>query len=103
MNFSPERRFPFSGFQVGPVLAGLILSTAILALVRAVKEPLTASVIKVINYFIRRSFPDSLPLAPVYGVWQMEVSYAVVGIVLLAIGIRLAFWMSSPSGTQTEN
>ena len=100
---SSQQRSPFSGFHIGSVLAGLILSTAILALVRAVKEPLTAAVIEAINYFIRRSFPDAFPLQPVYGVWQMEVSYAIVGALLLGVGIRLAFWINRPSDTQTGN
>ena len=49
MNPSPPQRFPFAGFYIGPVVTALVLSAGILALVYAIRDPLTAIIITGIN------------------------------------------------------
>jgi len=104
MNPSPANRprFPFSGFYIGPVVAALILSTGILAFVFALRDPLAAIMIAAINYIVHRANPNPLPIQQVDLVWQVQVSFAIVGVILLTIGLRLAFWVHRTSTSQVE-
>lgn len=95
MTFSPikSQRFSFSGFYIGPVVAALILSTGILAFVFALRDPLAAIMIAATNYVVHRASPGALPIQQVDLVWQVQASFAIVGVILLSIGLRLAFWV----------
>src|SRR5271165_3106440 len=103
MSSSSRRQFPFAGFHIGPSAAALILSAGILACIRAIQDPLTWAVVAGINYFLHRSYPDTFPIQQVYFVWQFQVAYAIMGIILLGIGLRFAFWISLPAASQKEN
>ncbi len=94
------RRFPFTGLYIGPVVAALILSTGILAFVFALRDPLAAIMIAGTNYIVHRINPNTLPIQQVDLVWQVQVSFAIVCVILLSIGLRLAFWVHRTATTQ---
>jgi uncharacterized membrane protein YedE/YeeE len=103
VNPSSQQRFLVTGLQIGPIIAALLSSAGLLAFVRALQDPLTSAVIAGINYFLRRSYPNTLPLQQVYLVWQFQVAYLIIGAILLGIGLRLAFWVTSPIDSQKES
>jgi uncharacterized membrane protein len=101
MNSPPAKPqpLPFSGFYIGSVLTALVLSAGILAFVYALRDVLAAIMIAGINFVVRRTLRDTLPIQQVHVAWQVQASFAVAGSILLSIGLRLAFWVHATANT----
>ncbi|HWH59583.1 MAG TPA: hypothetical protein VN682_18285 [Terriglobales bacterium] len=103
MNVASARRFLSASFYVGPIVAALLLSAGIIAIVDAVREPLAAAVITGINYVLHHRFPDTLRIQEAHVFWPVDATYAAFGALLLGAGFCVAFWIAGQSDPSTKS
>jgi hypothetical protein len=82
-----------AGFSVGAVFAAALLAVGFQSMVHSVRLPLTA----LAAFLIRRSYPDPTALDAVNIVWVVQISYALIGVILAAAGLGLGGWLRSDS------
>jgi hypothetical protein len=61
------------------------------------RRPLTALLIRGINFLIVRSYPDTIPLGDITFVWVAQLPLVIGGILLVVAGFWLGGWLRSDS------
>jgi hypothetical protein len=87
----------FEGFQVGPVLAGILTATGIEMLIRALSWPFASVIAGAINYMIRVGRFEIVGPGPVYVSSLLLAANALTAIVILLCAFRLGAWLTSNS------
>src|ERR1700747_2642530 len=84
----------FEGFQIGPVLASVLIAAGIEALIAMLSRPFASAFVDLINYIIRVGRLQTIGLAPIDVSWSLVAIIGVPAIVALLCGLRLAAWLS---------
>ncbi len=94
MTLSPSAlRFPpLKSFHVSSVAAAVLIAYGVRDLLEVMSRPITAVVVRAINYVILTGRFETLPLQPVFLSLVIECSGAFVGAVLLLGGLWLGSW-----------
>jgi hypothetical protein len=82
----------FSGFNVGAMGSAVLLAFGIESLLGAIESPLTAIVMRALNWIIRRGQLDVMPLQPPEFSWILLLYAGLSGVILLVCGTGLAAW-----------
>jgi hypothetical protein len=83
----------FSGFQIGPILAGTLIAAGIETLVAGLSWPFASWVVAVVNYVIRAARFGVVGPGPI-SVTPILVVYTVVtGFMIFLCGFWLGAWL----------
>jgi|SRR5271157_2181992 len=83
----------FEGFQVGPVLAGLLIAAGVEMLIAALSWPCAWAFVEAINRVIRVGRFDVVGPGPVYVSPFLVAISGVPAIIVLLCGLRLGAWL----------
>jgi|SRR5208337_1268350 len=83
----------FEGFQIGPVLAGLILAAGIEMLIAALSWPCAWAFVEAINRVIRVGRFDFVGPGPIYVSPFLVAISGVPAIIVLLCGLVLGAWL----------
>jgi hypothetical protein len=76
--------------------AGILLAIGIRVLVLGLNQPLLWGVVELINYRIKTRHADMSVLATPTFYWPFLITNFVVGLIILAVALRIAFWLAKP-------
>jgi hypothetical protein len=91
----------FKGFQLGPVLAAVLLGVGIQLLTMAFSWPLASLMVDVYNYILRVGRFDTVGLGEIHYSWLLVSTSVVPAIVLVFGGIRLGTWLHQGSTSKS--
>jgi hypothetical protein len=88
-----ERKPSHKSFHapIGSVMTAALLAIGCNWLVAALKTPVAAMAVSFINFLLWRK--HALFIAGPSFHWSEEVTYVLVALMLLGLGLRLAFWL----------
>ena len=79
--------------QIGSVLAAALLAIGCASVIRASSEPIAALLVWVINLLLDRLHRDLYSLASPPLAWAFLAASLVIGLIVIALGLRLGFWL----------
>ena len=97
-----EKRWPFSGFQIGSLAAGILVAVGIETLIAGISWPLSVWISDAIQYVARVARLNLVGPGPVNYSPILLVYTIVTGIIVLLCGIRLGAWLSDGRVTKSS-
>jgi hypothetical protein len=89
----------FEGFQIGSVLASVLIAAGIEAVIAVLSRPFASAFVDSINYIIRVGRFQTIGLAAIDVSWSLMAIIGIPAIVVLLCGLRLAAWLSQGVAT----
>jgi hypothetical protein len=93
----------FEGFQVGPVLAGLLVAAGIEMLIAAFSWPCAWAFVEAVNYIIRVGRLQVVGPGPIYVSPFLVAISGVPAIVVLLCGLCLGAWLCHGETAASSN
>lgn len=78
---------------IGGVLTAWLLVIGFRQVADSLANPLAALLVSIINFVLEKKQPQIFPLAVPSVIWSLSLDYALTGLVVLALGLRLGFWL----------
>ncbi|HTW30545.1 MAG TPA: hypothetical protein VMD76_02640 [Candidatus Sulfotelmatobacter sp.] len=94
-NASPLRSGWIQFKKYGPsVLAAGLIYGGIDQILAVLRYPLSNYVVEFVNFIVRQSFPDRLPLSK-FGMipWRYELRLAAIGVIVVVVGTFIGLWV----------
>ncbi|HJX85552.1 MAG TPA: hypothetical protein VJ723_14530, partial [Candidatus Angelobacter sp.] len=88
--------------SVGAASAGVLLAFGISSLVGAIKEPLAAGLIGAVNALIKWQHWQMSSLPDHSFIWSFQVGRFVAGLLIIALVLKIAFWLAKKKVTRPQ-
>jgi hypothetical protein len=91
-----EQKYAIGNFHtsIGAVTTAALIAFGFRGLVGALRRPLAALLVSFINLLLERRHAQVMPLASPSFYWRLEVAYALSALIILALAVRLGFWLN---------
>ena len=93
----------FEGFQIGPVVAGLLIAVGVEMLIAAFSWPCAWAFVAAVNYIIRVGRLQVVGPGPIYVSPFLVAISGVPAIVVLLCGLRLGGWLCHGETATSSN